>query len=88
MYSIENLEKELNTKELKSLYLFFGEEKYLIETNTKKIKNIFGEAIKGINYVQIDETNISTIISEIETPSFGYNKKLIIAKNTGLIKKE
>ena len=88
MYSIENLEKELNTKELKSLYLFFGEEKYLIETNTKKIKNIFGEAIKGINYVQIDETNISTIISEIETPSFGYNKKLIIAKNTGLLKKE
>ena len=88
MYSIEKLEKELNTKELKSLYLFFGEEKYLIETNTKKIKNIFGEAIKGINYVQIDETNISTIISEIETPSFGYNKKLIIAKNTGLLKKE
>ena len=88
MYSIENLEKELNTKELKSLYLFFGEEKYLIETSTKKIKNIFGEAIKGINYVQIDETNISTIISEIETPSFGYNKKLIIAKNKGLLKKE
>lgn len=88
MYSIENLEKELNTKELKSLYLFFGEEKYLIETSTKKIKNIFGETIKGINYVQIDETNISTIISEIETPSFGYNKKLIIAKNTGLLKKE
>ena len=88
MYSIENLEKELNTKELKSLYLFFGEEKYLIETSTKKIKNIFGEAIKGINYVQIDETNVSTIISEIETPSFGYNKKLIIAKNTGLLKKE
>ena len=88
MYSIENLEKELNTKELKSLYLFFGEEKYLIETSTKKIKNIFGEAIKGINYVQIDETNVSTIISEIETPSFGDNKKLIIAKNTGLLKKE
>ncbi len=88
MYSIENLEKELNNKELKSLYLFFGEEKYIIEKNTKKIKNIFGETIKGINYVLIDETNVGTIISEIETPSFGYNKKLIIAKNTGLLKKE
>ena len=88
MYSIENLEKELNNKELKSLYLFFGEEKYIIETNKKKIKNIFGETIKGINYVLIDETNVGTIISEIETPSFGYNKKLIIAKNTGLLKKE
>ena len=28
------------------------------------------------------------IISDIETPSFGFNKKLIIAKNTGLFKKE
>ncbi len=28
------------------------------------------------------------IISDIETPSFGFDKKLIIAKNTGLFKKE
>ena len=28
------------------------------------------------------------IISDLETPSFGFEKKLIIAKNTGLFKKE
>lgn len=28
------------------------------------------------------------IISDLETPSFGFDKKLIIAKNTGLLKKE
>ena len=28
------------------------------------------------------------IISDLETPSFGFKKKLIIAKNTGLFKKE
>ena len=28
------------------------------------------------------------IISELETPAFGYEKKLIIARNTGLLKKE
>ena len=36
----------------------------------------------------IDEQNVSEIIDDIETPSFGYEKKLIIAKNTGLFKKE
>ena len=44
--------------------------------------------IKGINYILIDEQNVSEIIADIETPSFGYEKKLIIARNTGLFKKE
>ena len=88
MISVENLEKELNQKKLNSIYLFYGEEKYLIESNVKKIRNIFGECIKGINYILIDETNVKEIISDIETPSFGYEKKLIIARNTGLFKKE
>ena len=88
MITVESLEKQLNQKQLQPIYLFYGDEKYLIETNVKKIKNIFGECIKGINYILVDETNIKEIISDIETPSFGYSKKLIIAKNTGLLKKE
>lgn len=86
--TLENLEKELKSGNLKSLYLLFGEEQYLIETNLKKIRQLFGDCIKGINYILIDEQNAQEIISNIETPSFGYQKKLIIAKNTGLFKKE
>ena len=86
--TIENLEKELNNKKLASLYLLYGEELFLLESNLKKIKNLFGECIKGINYILIDEQNVLEIISDIETPSFGYEKKLIIARNTGLFKKE
>lgn len=86
--TVENLEKELKSGNLKSVYLLFGEEQYLIETNLKKIRQLFGNCIKGINYILIDEQNIQEIISNIETPSFGYPKKLIIAKNTGLFKKE
>lgn len=71
-----------------SVYLFFGEESYLLEAKVKKIKKEFGELINGINFIQIDENNIKEIISDIETPAFGYEKKLIIAKNTGLFKKE
>mgnify|MGYP003290997075 CR=1 FL=1 len=42
----------------------------------------------GINYIQIDETNIEELISDLETPAFGYEKKLVIVKNSGLLKKE
>lgn len=84
---IEELEADLKTKELHSLYLLYGEETFLLETSLKKIKSNFGELVKGINYILIDETNIQNIISDIETPAFGYEKKLIIARNTNLFKK-
>lgn len=42
----------------------------------------------GINFVRIDDTNISSLIANIETPAFGYEKKFIIARNTGIFKKE
>ena len=42
----------------------------------------------GINYIQIDETNVEELISNLETPAFGYEKKLVIVKNSGLLKKE
>ena len=70
------------------MYLLYGEEKYLLESYLKNIKKAFGETITGINYILIDEKNVEEIISDIETPAFGYEKKLIIAKNTGLFKKD
>ena len=88
MLSIENLEKQLKNGKLQSLYLLYGEELFLLESSLKKIKTLFGECTKGINYITIDETNYSELIADIETPSFGYEKKLIIARNTGLLKKE
>ena len=71
-----------------AIYLFFGEESYLLDTKVKKMKREFGNLINGINFIQIDDSNVKEIISDIETPAFGYEKKLIIAKNTGLFKKE
>ena len=88
MLSIENLEKELKNGKLQNLYLLYGEELFLLESSLKKIKKLFGETVKGINYINIDDTNYKELISDIETPSFGYEKKLIIARNTGILKKE
>ena len=86
--TVENLEKELKQEKLHSIYLFYGEETYLLENAVKKIKKIFGDLILGINYIQINETNVNGLISDIETPAFGYDKKLIIVKNSNILKKE
>ena len=86
--TVEDLEQELKQGNLNSLYLLYGEEEFLLDTCVKKIKKNFGEMLLGINFIQIDEANIDTLISEIQTPAFGFNKKLIIAKKTGLFKKQ
>lgn len=86
--TVDNLEKDLKQGNLNSIYLFYGEELYLLENAIKKIKKLFGELILGINYIQINETNIDNLISDIETPAFGFDKKLIIIKNAGILKKE
>ncbi|MGN1269926.1 MAG: DNA polymerase III subunit delta [Clostridia bacterium] len=71
-----------------SVYLLYGEETYLLENTIKKIKKEFVNLILGINYIQIDDTNVEELIPDLQTPAFGFDKKLIIAKNTGLFKKE
>jgi DNA polymerase-3 subunit delta len=85
----EMLEKELNSdKKLNSIYLFYGEEKFLLENMLKKIKKKFGEMLQGINYIILDESLIDDLIYNIESPAFGFDKKLIIVKESGLFKKD
>ena len=88
MIKPEKLERNVKQNQIDSLYLLYGEETYLMETNLKKIKKQFGECINGINYILLDENNIQSLTSEIEMPAFGYEKKLIIIRNSGLFKKK
>ena len=88
MLKVEELEKQLNQGVTEGIYLLYGEETFLLEQQLKKIKKNFGELVKGINYINIDENNIQEIIADIETPAFGYPNKLIIARNTGIFKRE
>ncbi len=85
---VEDLEKDLKQGNLHGIYLLYGEERFLLESSLKMIKKLFGEKILGINYIKLDDTNINEIIDDVETIAFGYNKKLIIAKNTGIFKKD
>ena len=85
MITIENLEKELKNTDLKSIYLLYGEELFLLDNTVKKIRSKFGELVNGINYITLDENKHINLISEIETPAFGYEKKLIIVKNSNIL---
>ncbi len=64
--TIETLEKELKEGKLNEIYLFYGQETYLIDTTL----------------------NIEQLISNLQTPCFGYPKKLVVVKNVGLFKRE
>lgn len=88
MVKIEELEKKIEQQEIKGIYLLYGEETFLLEQQLNKIKKKFGETIKGINYINIDENNVQELILDIETPAFGYPTKLIIARETGIFKRE
>ncbi len=61
---ITALENELKAGKLNNIYLLYGEERFLLDNNVKKIKKLFGETVNGINYIQIDNTNVSEIIAE------------------------
>lgn len=86
--SIIDLENDFKNQKLHSIYVFYGEEKYLQQEYLKKIKKIFGELLLGINYIILDENSIDSLISDIETISFGYDKKLIVIKNSNLFKRD
>lgn len=85
----EALEKELKEENLNFLYVLYGEETFLLENAVKKIKKLFGEFVNGINYIELDDENvINSLMTEMQTPPFGFEKKLIVVKNSGLFKKE
>ena len=88
MLKVEELEKQLNQGTTKGIYLLYGEDTFLLEQQLNKIKKNFGETIKGINYIYIDENSVQELIADIETPAFGYPNKLIIARETGIFKRE
>ncbi len=70
------------------VYLIYGTDNFLKDQYLKKLKKSFGDLQLGINFIQVDDSNVDKIISDIETPAFGFEKKIIFAKNCGLFTKK
>ena len=88
MLTVNELDKKIQLNNLCGIYLFYGENSFALESSIKKIKKSFGELILGINYISVDSSNIDNLILDLSTPAFGYEKKLIIVKDSNLLKKE
>lgn len=70
------------------IYLLYGENDYLKKDHLKKIKKEFGELIQGLNYIKITESNLENLSSELITPPFGYDKKIIEIINSNILTKK
>ena len=86
--NVMELEKSLKEKNLSSIYLLYGKETYLLENTLRKIKKVFGICKEGLNYIKIDNTNVNSLIPELQTPAFGFDKKMIIVKDADVLKKQ
>ena len=42
----------------------------------------------GINYIELDTDSIDNLMQELQMLCFGYSKKMVIVKNSGLFKKD
>lgn len=83
------LDKLINTDTINSkIFLFYGEEKYIRQQYVNKIKKCFDSLIKGINYIVLEDSSIDNLISEINSPAFGFEYKLIICNNSKIFKQK
>lgn len=89
MINVTKLKQQLKQNAVKNLYLFFGEEKYLIDTYVKKISEI---AIDGglfeFNYSFYNEDNedYDAFLNDLESYPTMSEKKVIILKEVTFLK--
>jgi DNA polymerase-3 subunit delta len=86
--SMQILTEELKKGKIRNLYLFYGPEEYLKNYYLEVIeKNIIDEQFKQMNKVVLDgKVDVSKIIDNCLTVPLFSDKKLVVAKNTGLFK--
>ena len=63
---------------MENLYLITGDDLFERERKVNKIKESFGELVKGINFITLDKDTVYLLSSEVMTYPFGFDKKLII----------
>jgi DNA polymerase III subunit delta len=86
--SIDLLKDDIKNKKIKNLYLFYGPEEYLTKYYLESIeKLLLSEDMKTLNRIILDgKVDIKKIIEACETMPVFSEKKVVIVKNSGLLK--
>ncbi|MBR5227839.1 MAG: DNA polymerase III subunit delta [Clostridia bacterium] len=82
--SLKILEDDLKNKKLHNIYLFFGEDVYEIERHLEKIKKSFSNLQLGVNFFQLDKSNLQELPDIVTSFTFFGEDKLVVIKDTKL----
>jgi len=82
--SLKILEDDIKLNKLHSVYFFYGDDIYDIERYTEKIKKTYSSLELGVNFFQLDKSNILELSDICESVSFFGEEKLVIIKDTKL----
>lgn len=82
--SLLNLESKIKNGKVSGIFFLFGEESYDIHRCIDRVKKTFSNLELGVNFFNIDKSNISTLSDVISMVSFFGEQKLIVIKDTGL----
>jgi DNA polymerase-3 subunit delta len=66
------------------IYLNYGEEIFLVEYNTKRKIEEYNLSNPSMNLIYLNDDNIDKLIQNCEQLPFFDEKKVIVAKNTGM----
>ena len=82
---MRELKRQIDSGTLGNLYLFYGEERYLINMYVQNVcRALLSEEDEMMNLSVMDEPkSVSDIVSTLETLPFMAERRLVILKNTG-----
>ncbi len=89
MINVTKLKQQLKAGDVKNLYLFCGEEKFLVDMYLKKITDmVIDGGFKEFNYCfyNEDNENYESFANDVESYPTMAEKKIIILKNTKFVK--
>ncbi len=95
IFSYHQILSKFKAEDYSQLYLFYGEEEYLIQYLIGKIEQRFlNEHSRQLDAKTIDcessltKLNVNELLAELQTPSFMSEKKVVIIKNSGILAKK
>ncbi|HWR60930.1 MAG TPA: DNA polymerase III subunit delta [Clostridia bacterium] len=86
--SYRQLMNDIKTNSIKSVYLIYGSETYLIDKGWEALKNALVTSFPELNYTQLDgeKLDISELSAACETFPFGADKRLVAVRDLGMLK--
>ena len=84
---MRNLKKDIENRDFKKVYLFYGEEEYLKKQYKERFKQaVCEENSMNYSYFEGKDCNVSNIKGMCETLPFFADKRLVIVENSGFFK--